>query len=262
MTATASLSPNASATVQSQLRSGQVTWLKTLAMLMQRSFTFLVFQALIALVFLISGNPSPWDASQSWWPVVAMLTNFVSVFLLHRLYKAEGSSYRETFRFTRGTVGRDILAVVIIGALCMPLATLPSQWAATAFFGSLDNAYAFFMRPLPLWAAVIALVGFPLTIGFAELPTYFGYVMPRLESLSGKRWLAVLLAVMGLALQHSFLPFVPDLRFFIWRAVMFFFFALLMGLALRWRPRLLPYLMIGHALIDLSAVLVIFFYSL
>lgn len=33
---------------------------------------------------------------------------------------------------------------------------------------------------------------------------------------------------------------------------MFLPFALFLGVILRWRPRLLPYLMVGHALIDVS----------
>ena len=35
-------------------------------------------------------------------------------------------------------------------------------------------------RPLPMWAILLGFL-FPITIAFAELPTYFGYVMPRLE---------------------------------------------------------------------------------
>ena len=50
-------------------------------------------------------------------------------------------------------------------------------------------------RPLPNFINYILLIAFPVTIAFAELPTYFGYLMPRLEKSLGKKWLAMLLPV-------------------------------------------------------------------
>jgi hypothetical protein len=44
----------------------------------------------------------------------------------------------------------------------------------------MDVPTALFYRPLPAWALYPGLVVFPLTIVFAELPTYFAYLMPRL----------------------------------------------------------------------------------
>ena len=49
------------------------------------------------------------------------------------------------------------------------------------------------------------------------------------------------------------MPLIFDWRFIAWRFLMFLPFALLMALALRLRPTLLPYLMVGHFLIDLSS---------
>jgi hypothetical protein len=53
------------------------------------------------------------------------------------------------------------------------------------------------------------------------------------------------------------MPLIFDGRFILWRALMFLPFALAVGLALNWRPRLMPYLMAGHALIDLSTVIIL-----
>jgi hypothetical protein len=41
-----------------------------------------------------------------------------------------------------------------------------------------------------------------------------------------------------------------DVRFIIWRAFMFMPFAFLVGIVLRWRPSLLPYLAVIHVLLD------------
>jgi hypothetical protein len=47
-------------------------------------------------------------------------------------------------------------------------------------------------------------------------------------------------------------------RFIAWRLVMFMPFAFLVALVMRWRPRLLPYLAIVHALMDISAAAMFF----
>ena len=109
----------------------------------------------------------------------------------------------------------------------------------------------------PLWAAVSAVILFPITIALSELPTYFGYVMPRLEALSGRRWLAVLLPAFFLAIQHGALPLIFDGRFIAWRVLRYVALTVPVGLLLRWRPRLMPYLIIGHYLIDLMTVVMI-----
>jgi hypothetical protein len=78
--------------------------------------------------------------------------------------------------------------------------------------------------------------------------------MPRLSALSGRRWLSWLLASFFLAAQHIAVPLLFDGRFILWRLLMFLPFALLVGLILAWRPRLLPYMIVIHALMDISVV--------
>ena len=95
---------------------------------------------------------------------------------------------------------------------------------------------------------------FPLTIAFAELPTYFGYVMPRLAPQLKSGWLAWAVASFFLAFQHCFLPFILDGRFLLWRLGMYLPFAFFAGLLLKLRPSLLPYFVVMHALIDISTL--------
>lgn len=47
-----------------------------------------------------------------------------------------------------------------------------------------------------------------------------------------------------------FLPLLPDARFIAWRLLMFVPFALWIGFVADRRPTALPYLMLGHALLD------------
>ena len=110
-------------------------------------------------------------------------------------------------------------------------------------------------RPLPTWAFVVSFL-FPFTIWFAELPTYFGYAMPRLEAQLKDGWAAWLIASFFLAAQHMFLPLILDGGYLLWRLGMFLPFALFTGFVLKLRPGLLPYFVIVHALMDVTTVLV------
>jgi hypothetical protein len=84
---------------------------------------------------------------------------------------------------------------------------------------------AVFVQALPLWAASVAAIAFPVTIALVEMPTYYGYARPQLERGGVAPWRAVAVAGAGHGLQHAVLPLVVDLRFFVWRAAMFLPFA-------------------------------------
>jgi hypothetical protein len=226
-------------------------------MLISRSLLFLIFQGLIALLLTLTGNPFGWDESARWWIFFAILANLVSIYLLMRVYRAEGKRYLDILRFSRDNVKKDLLWFFVSGIIGLPLAAAPMNNLAVLIFGDSMTPINMMFRPLPLWGLVIGLL-FPVTIAFAELPTYFGYVMPRLGAQLKNGWAAWLLASMFLALQHSFLPLILDGRFMLWRFGMYLPFAMFVGLILKLRPQLLPYFVIVHALMDFSALSVYF----
>jgi hypothetical protein len=119
-------------------------------------------------------------------------------------------------------------------------------------FGDSQAALALLLRPLPLWASYASIALFPVTQGLAELPTYFAYVMHRLGLKEVRSWQPVTAASLALSFQHIAVPMLFDARFIVWRGLMFLPFAFLVGIVLRWRPTLLPYLVIIHVLMDVS----------
>lgn len=224
-------------------------------MLISRSVLFIIFQVLIALVMAALGVKSAWDESARWWPFMAIFANVVSVFLLVRLFTVEGKRYLDVIRFSRATLKTDLLWFFGFSLIGLPIAAAPMSALGSAIFGDRMAPIYMIFLPLPTWALVLSLL-FPLTIGFAELPTYFAYVMPRLEAQLKNGWVALLIASFFLGAQHMFLPLILDGRFMLWRLLMYMPFALFTGLLLKLRPTLLPYYMIVHALVDLSAVAV------
>jgi hypothetical protein len=232
-------------------RAASSPWL----MLISRSVLFLMFQALIALIFAASGTTSAWDESTRWWTFTAFLANFASLYLLVRVFSSEGKRFFDILRFSRETWKTDLLWLFGFSIIGMPIAAAAKDPLAVAIFGDAMIPTTMLFRPLPTWAFVVSFL-FPLTIWFAELPTYFGYCMPRLEAQLKNGWVAWLIASFFLAAQHMFLPLILDGGYLLWRLGMFLPFALFTGLVLKLRPSLLPYFVIVHALMDVTTVLV------
>lgn len=224
-------------------------------MLVSRSVLFILFQLLIALILSLAGTTSAWAESARYWTFLVFLANFVSLYLLVRAYKAEGKRFWDILRFSRQTWKKDLLWFIGLSFIGMPIAAAPREPLAALIFGDPMIATNMLFQPLPTWAFVLSFL-FPLTIWFAELPTYFGYVMPRLETQLKNGWAAWLIASVFLAAQHMFLPLILNGGYMFWRFGMFLPFALFTGLVLKFRPALLPYFVIVHALLDISTVLV------
>jgi hypothetical protein len=217
---------------------------------------------LIALVFFAWGVPRAWDVSAAWWMLAATLTNVVCIVLLMQLFRREGMRYRDLLRIERGRVGRDLLLILGMLIVSIPLAMIPSIGLGTLLFGDANATSELMFRPLPTASAFLLLFLFPITVGLAELPTYFGYVMPRLAVLSGRPWLALSVASSFLAIQHCALPLLFDGRFLAWRLLMFLPFAFFAGLVLKWRPQLMPYMIAVHIFMDFQAAWIVLNLSL
>lgn len=223
--------------------------------LISRSVLFLLFQALIALTLMVAGTQSAWEEAGRYWTVMAFLANVASLYLLIRVFRVERKRFWDILRFSRETWKTDLLWFIGFSIIGMPIIAAPREPLAAAIFGDPMIATNLLFPRIPTWAFVLSFL-FPLTIWFAELPTYFGFSMPRIEAQLKNGWFAWLIASFFLAAQHMFLPLILDSGYLLWRFGMFLPFALFTGLALKLRPTLLPYFVIVHALMDVTTVMV------
>jgi len=221
-------------------------------MLFARPALFLGAQALFVLGFSLAGSSQAWEDGADWWLLSVALADLACLFLLIHVFKAEGKSYWDLFRINRATLKGDLLALVVVTILVAPFASLPNIWLGQVLFGNPEATLELIVRPLPFWAVYLAIFSFSIAQGFTELPTYFGYIMPRLESQGLNRWLAIFIPGLMLGLQHIAAPLLFDMRFIAWRSLMFIPFALVTGIALRWRPRILPYFIVVHILMNMG----------
>ena len=172
--------------------------------------------------------------------------------MLFILFRSEGKSYLSLFRFARRTYRKDVRVFIVLALLTGPVAFGPNYLLSKWLWSDPAIPYEMMFRPVESWLAVVLLVAFPVTIVFAELATYFGYIMPRLMGGLRSKWLAVALPVLFLSLQHITLPFIPDLKFILYRGLVFLPFAALIGIALYKRPTLFPYFAILHGVMDMG----------
>ncbi len=217
-------------------------------MLIARTAFFALVQALIAGMMFAQGNPYPWQASVAWWPISAIVTNFICLALLVWLMRREGKGLAELYNYQRDRLGRDLLMGIAFIFVAFPFAYLGLTGSTLLLYGGTMPDFFF---PLPMWAAILTLLLFAPTVALAELPTYLGYSLPRIEARTGRTWLALLLAVFWLAAQHAALPLIFDWRFALWRFSAFVPLAFVVGLIYLRTRRLIP-LMVAHGLIDAS----------
>jgi hypothetical protein len=103
-------------------------------------------------------------------------------------------------------------------------------------------------QPVSKTLAYFLLLSFPVSIAFAELATYFGYIMPRLETKLKSKILTVLIPAFFLSIQHCTLPLVFEIKFILYRGLVFLPFAFIIGISVFKKPSLLIYFVVFHGL--------------
>jgi hypothetical protein len=222
-------------------------------LLLSRTVLFLVAQSLIAAALAAAGAREPWWSSAAWWPVSATFANLVGLGLLGWRLRVEGVRWSDLLLPVRATWRRDGLSTLALLPVVGLAGALPSVALGTLLWGDPAVGQRLLVGPLPAWAALVALLLFPATTAAVELPTYAGYVLPRLRAAGLHVAAAVALVGLVLGVQHGALPFLPASQFFLWRTTMFVPFALVLIATLAWRPRLLPWFVAVHLLLDALA---------
>lgn len=135
--------------------------------------------------------------------------------------------------------------------------------APTAILASMITR-AFYGSALPPMITVVSLspagVLYSLTIWpviwvIAEELLYLGYLLPRIEVLFGRTWLAVLVVTFFWGFQHLAIPFMLDAKYLVSRVLAAM--AAVSGVTIvfvLWRRRLIP-LLGAHYVVDLSTAI-------
>lgn len=228
--------------------------------LIMRTCLFLTFGLAFILLFNLLNYENPMKEAEKWWPFQALFANIATFGILRGFLKKEGLSYNSIIHFKKEKLKKDLVKAFLYLLISFPFAALGLYGLSYLILGEVqppDNM----LQSLPLWAAVIALILFPISNAFVELPTYMGYAFPRIEKKWGSVLLAILITGLFLSIQHGPLPVVFGGSYLVWRLFSFIPLAIVVGIIYSRTRNVFP-LIIAHFIMDLQMVILVFMTSL
>lgn len=246
------LFPNSAEALSAKIESKEIPQIRIWLMLMIRSILPFGLLLLLALIFKFLGSESSISASAAYWLWFVTITNILCIILMVKFGRQEGVRLREIFYWSKSTWKEDLLWFLLGLVVSVILVQIPTMFLAGLLWGNPNFPNDMLFQAIPTLAIYPLFLLMPTTQALAELPTYWGYVCPRLQARGMNRWAVILLVGFMLSIQHMFFSFQLDWRYDLWLAVKFLPFALWTGFLIEKRPTVLPYLMGMHLLLDAS----------
>jgi hypothetical protein len=214
---------NARSQIEKRLAAGRISWTGPLLLLIARSTLWLALQSSLALVFLALHRPAPFRTAGHWWPLYANFGDLGCLLGMRYFTRKEGIRLRDLIGPIRLRWGSDLFLGLAILAVACPCAMAGSYLTQMLVYGSPAKTPAAFImqaHALPMWATVYSLTVWWVIQSATEEMTYNGYVLPRLEAVTGRTWIAFSLVGFWWSVQHCMFPFIPDWRYVAYRSLM------------------------------------------
>ena len=182
-----------------------------------------------------------WNSKFSFLPKTNLLNELLStdftikiqkpdlpVYLMKNNERRHTSAYTSNiFSFNSVSIKKDILIFLGLALVLVPVVFVSGFFLSIMIWGNSNVPTDMMFGPIEKSWVYILLIAFPITIAFGELATYFVHVMQKLKKQLKVKWLAVLLPIVFLSIQHCTLPFIiPDLNFIMYHALVFLPFLL------------------------------------
>lgn len=246
---------NTPASVKTWFASTGSSWLPVLLFLPGRFVFAFIAQAVTAGVLAIQGSTDAWREAAGWWTVHGTLTDILCLLALFWLMRREGLTLGALFG-ARGKTAVKQLAWIPLYLLAVAPAAALARAITLWFYGDMQPPMFTVVDLSPAWGWYTILI-WPLIWSIVEELVYLGYLMPRIEALSGKTWVAVVVVIFFWGLQHLAMPWIADDVYLTWRllsswaAVSLFPVAFVLG-----RRRLIP-LMGVHYIANLATAFIV-----
>ena len=239
-------SPN---TIKTRYLSSKLSWWPVLLFLPARLIFAFIAQALTAGFIALQGSTSPWLDAGSKWPVYSTITDIFCLASLALLTRREHIKLLDLVGVRDNAILKQLAwtpAYLLAVAPSAFLAHLITQ----AYYGTSQPPMISIVNLSPA-GALYSLLIWPVIWVITEELVYLGYLLPRIEVLSKKTWLAVIVVTFFWGFQHLGMPFILDWKYIVSRIVTAIVavsgFTIVFVL---WRRRLVP--LIGcHYIADL-----------
>jgi membrane protease YdiL (CAAX protease family) len=210
----------------------------------------LIAQGVVAALFAFRGSTNPWLQAAAWWTVYLTLADILCLLALGWLTQREGIAIMDLVGFWGRAIVRQLALTPLYLLAIAPAAALASM-ITQLFYGRSMPPYLAIVD-VPLAGALYSVLIWPIIWAITEELVYLGYLLPRLEALSGKTWIAALIVTFFWGLQHLANPLIPD-----WTYVLARVLAAMVAVGgvtvvfVLWR-RNLPAMIGAHYIIDLA----------
>jgi len=216
--------------------------MKAILVLPFRSLLFIISVLLLSIVL----NQSFYKLS-SWWSIICSFINILTIFMLFWLCRSEKISYKELIKYKKG---KTKITDILIGISLTLIIGMGGMYLAGALvYSRFPYMASTMIQPIPISLGVINIIVLPITTTIAEDGLYLGYALNRIN----KKLASILLPAFFYALQHSFIPFLPDWRFIVYRFLSFLPLTIIYAIWYRKKQNPLP-IMAGHFIINIATV--------
>ena len=151
---------NSRAEIEKRVALGQASWAGPLLLVMSRTMLAIVAQAIVAAIYVLRRNPSPWRAAAPWWSIYGTLVDVGCLALMARFTRNENIKLRDLVGRIRLRWGRDVVVGAAWFLLVFPFFMFGASLGSKLVYGSTQpNLYPGLLagRQLPLWAIIYSL---------------------------------------------------------------------------------------------------------
>lgn len=178
------------------------------------------------------------------WSVAASIINILFVLSLVLITRKQGG-YLKLINYEKGkTRPKQVFAMIGIILLVGMAGMYLAGWIS---YGVIPYAAPMMIAPIPPVLAVINLIVLPVSTALAEDSLYLGCGVRQFEN----KFAAIIVPAFFFAVQHSFIPTLPDVRYIIYRFISFLPLTIILCMHYHKHKNPLP-IMIGHAVIDVA----------
>lgn len=196
------------------------------------------------LLSVISGKAL--SGISNWWSFICVICNIITIGVLLIVCKKQKTTYASYIGYEKGKT--KVSAVIRITVIILIVGMGGMYLAGLICYQKLPYMPIVMIEPVPIWIAVINVLILPLSTTLAEDGIYIGTLNQTKQTHK-----SVLLTAFFYAIQHSFMPLIPDVKFIIYRFLSFLPLTIMMCYWYRKNKNPMP-LMIGHFIINLATV--------
>lgn len=201
----------------------------------------------LAVFFLLSKiSKLPYTSISKWWTTIAIVCNIFTIAILYLFSRRKGLTYKKLINYEKGKT--KVTSAILIVFLTVVVGMCGLYLAGLICYGAFPYLDKTMVEPIPLWLAIVVLLLLPLSTTLAEDGLYLGYTI---NSATSNKWVNVSFAAFFYALQHSFIPFLPDGIFVLYRFLSFLPLTIMICFWYQKNRNPLPF-MIGHFILNIA----------